>query len=233
MTKTTPQCSTCRVKNLSMLKNCSKATLEEFSAKKTSHFFKPGECLLKEGVEAKGVYCIRSGVAKVEVHTRTGRALILRLEGKGAIVGHRVSGEKNKQPLTITAVEEVQVCQLNPDAFHILSLKCQGLQSEMMKSLLTEIHDVEMRALSLVNHSVRERVAAALLHIAEVYHYREGGCSLHVRLDRQDIADLAGTTKEQVSKILAELRLARLISFKAKHLKYFDLAGLRKIAEEN
>jgi len=52
-----------------------------------------------------------------------------------------------------------------------------------------------------------------------------------VHLDRQDIADLAGTTKEQVSVALSELREAKLISFKAKHFKFLDLEGLKKMAE--
>jgi CRP-like cAMP-binding protein len=69
-----------------------------------------------------------------------------------------------------------------------------------------------------------------LLHIAEIYHYQQGGCSIHVGIDRQDMADLAGTTKEQVSLVLSTLRQEKLVNFKAKHFKYFDLEGLRKIA---
>ena len=231
MTKPTPNCTTCKVKNLSVLRNCCTEILEEISEKKTSYLFKKGDRLLTEGGEAKGIYCIRSGVTKVEVHNNEGRPLILRLEGKGSVAGYRVTGKKDKQPLTITAVENVQACHLSTEKFRSISLKCQCLRSEIMKSLLSELHSVEMRALSLVNNSVKERIAGVLLHIADVYHYRQGGCSIHVRLDRQDIADLAGTTKEQVSKILAELRQAKLINFKAKHFKYIDLAGLRKIVE--
>ena len=190
----TPRCVTCQIKSHSILKNCSDDVLEDISDKKVCVSVQRGERLLSEGEEAKYVYCIRSGVAKVEVQKK-GKALILRLESKGALISNRLFEKKGNQPLTVTALEPMQ------------------------------------RALSLVYNTVRERVAAVLLHIAEIYHYTQDGCSIHVQLDRQDIAELAGTTKEQVSLALAELRQAKLVNFKAKHFKYFNLEGLKKIAE--
>lgn len=229
MIRTTPKCTTCKVKNLSFLRNCSNEILEELSEKKNCIKINKGERLLTEGDEAKSIYCIRSGVVKSEVHKHNNN-LILRLEGKGAIVGYRHAGKRDKQLVTVTAVENMQVCQLSAEKFRFISQKCQSLRTEIMKSLITEMQTVERQALSLVHNSVKERVALVLLHIAEIYRYRQGGCSIRVQLDRQDMADFAGTTKEQVSTALAELHLANLVNFKAKHFKYFDLNGLRKIA---
>jgi len=232
MIKPKPDCTTCKVKGLSFLKNCPVRVLKEISEKKTSHSFKMGTGLLKKDNVGSGIYCIRSGVVKVEAQNKKGGALILRLEGRGAIVGFRATGEITRQPLTITAVEDIQVCHLSEEKFRSVLSTCPELQTEMSKSLLSEIRSVEQKALSLANNSVRERIAESLLHIAQVYQYKESGRSIHTHLDRQDIADLAGTTREQVSKVLADYRHAGLINFKAKHLKYFDLAGLRKVTEE-
>jgi len=214
-----------------LLKNCSADILKEISEQKIGLSFNKGERLLIQGGEAKNIYCIRSGVAKTEVSNARDRSLILRLEGKGAILGLRATEKKDRQPLTVTAVENLQVCQLNADKFRSVTTKCHQLRSEIMNYLLSEIRYVEMRALSMVNNSVKERIAEVLLHIAEVYHYRQGGSSIHVHLDRKDIADLAGTTKEQVSRIMAELRHDKLINFRAKHFKYFDIANLKNMTE--
>ena len=230
---TESRCATCRIKSQSILRNCSAALLEEISAEKTSQLVRRGQPLLTEGEEAKDIFCIRSGVAKVELHSKEGRALMLRLEGGGNIVGLRTAEKKDRQPLTITAVENMQVCRLSPDQIFAASAESKALQEDITKSILIEIKSVEARALSLAFQAVKERVAWSLLHIAEVYGYRQGGCSIHVHLCRQDIADLAGTTKEQVSAMLAEFRKAKLVNFKAKHFKYFDLAGLRKLLENS
>ncbi len=231
MIKPKPNCATCKIRGLSLLKNCPVAALKEISEKKTIHSFSIGTDLLKKDNAGNGIYCIRSGVAKVEIQNKKGGALILRLEGKGAIVGFRATGEISRQPLTITAVEDIQVCHLSEEKFRFVLRNCPELQTEMSKSLLSEIRSVEQKALSLAGNSVRQRIAESLLHIAQVYQYKESGRSIHTHLDRQDIADLAGTTREQISRVLADFQHTGLINVKAKHLKYFDLAGLRKVAE--
>ena len=54
---------------------------------------------------------------------------------------------------------------------------------------------------------------------------------IKVHVDRQEMADLAGTTKEQVSRILADFDQEQLIRFRAKHFKYIAMDKLRQIAE--
>ncbi len=231
MNKPTPRCTTCRIKNKSLLHNCQPDLLEELSDSKLIQSFKKGERLITEGEEARAVYCVRSGVAKAEMHDSQDKTLLLRLEGEGSILGYRVSGKKDKQPLTLTAVENMQVCRIPIEQFRGMTAKSQALRSEIMKHLLAEVHEAESRALTLACHSVKERVAGALLHIATLYQYQQNGCSIHVHLNRQDMAELAGTTKEQVSAVLADLRKERLVLFKAKHFKFFDLPGLKQLAK--
>ncbi|HVW62912.1 MAG TPA: Crp/Fnr family transcriptional regulator [Puia sp.] len=230
MTKPSPHCATCMIRGLSLLKNCSAGVLDEISKKKTSQSFKMGASLVKKDSVDSGIYCIRSGVVKAEVQNKKNGTLILRLEGKGTIVGYRTAGAMARQPLAITAVEEVQACYLSAEGFRSILSDSPELRNEINKALLSEIRSIEQKALSLATNTVRERIAEALLHIAQVYQYKERGRSVHTHLDRQDIADMAGTTREQVSKVLAEFRRSGLIKFRAKHLKYFDLAGLRKVA---
>lgn len=230
MIKPMPRCTTCRTKNISLLRGCCADVLESLSDKKSIHSFKKSERLLTAGEEAKGIYCIRSGIAKVEIQNAQDQTLLLRLVGEGAMVGYRTAEKRDKQPLTVTAIENMQVCRFSTDDFRGMVSADPGLHNEIVRHLLNELQDVENRALSLACNSVKERIAASLLHIADIYNYKQNGCSIHIHLDRQDLADLAGTTKEQVSHILAQFRQLKLINYKSKHFKYFDLNGLRAIA---
>jgi CRP-like cAMP-binding protein len=230
MAKPDPKCTTCRVKNCSVLKNCTYEILQEISNKKKHIAIKKGDRLLQEGDSAKYVYFIRSGVARVELNGRKGRPLILRLASEGSIFGHRVKNIKDKQPLSIVAAEDTNVCYIGIEDYRKTLDKSQHLQDEVMKSLLDEMRGVEMRTVNLAHVPVKERIANTLLHIATIYHYKQAGPGIRVHLDRQDIADLAGTTKEQVSKILADLQKQNLIKFRAKVFKQFDLEGLQKMA---
>jgi len=56
---------------------------------------------------------------------------------------------------------------------------------------------------------------------------------IRVHIDRQEMADLAGTTKEQVSRVLADFDQEELIRFRAKHFKYIAVDQLKNIAESH
>ena len=230
MTMLKPKCTTCHIRNISLLKNCSREALEDISEHKASVDFQNGEYLMKEGEAARGIFCIRSGVIQSEIRDSQ-RSIIIGLQGKGTVVGHRTTGEKGKTPVTVKAVERVEACYIHAEKFLKLMSKHPSLKTEILRSLSAELQCLERHTLNMVCKSVKQRVAIALIHIAGIYNYRQGGSSIHIHLDRQDIADMVGTSMELVCHQLAELREDGLVNFKAKHFKYFDLEGLRILAE--
>jgi CRP-like cAMP-binding protein len=225
-----PRCNTCRVRNCSVLSNCPADILEKLSDNKKYLYFQKGEHLLKEGEHEGDIYFIRSGIAKVEVTGKNGRPLILRLAGTGSVLGHRACHGDMEQPLSAVAVENVYACCISPAIYNQLTEKSAWLHNAMIQSLLDEMRQVELHAVRLTHLSVKERVADTLLHIAKLYQYRPGSNGIHVHMERQDLADLSGTTREQVSRMLTELEKEGLVKFRRKHFKYFDLCGLQRIA---
>ena len=212
-----------------MLSNCSNDILEALSDNKEYLHFQQGERLLIEGQRGGGIYFIRLGIAKIEVNGKNGRPLILRLAGPGTVFGHRIRGSNNEQPLSVEAVEDLYVCHISLARFDQFVEKSPALHSGMMQSLLNEIRQVELHAVRLTQFSVKERVAGALLHIAALYQYQPGSNGIRVHLERQDLADLSGTTREQVSRMLTELQQSGYIKFSGKHFKFFDLNSLQNI----
>ncbi|HTN05346.1 Crp/Fnr family transcriptional regulator [Agriterribacter sp.] len=230
MAQPNPRCNTCRVRNCSVLSNCSNNILEALSDNKEYLHFQRRERLLIEGQHGGGIYFIRSGIAKIEVNGKSGRPLILRLAGAGSVFGHRIRGSNNEQPLSVEAVEDLYVCHISLAYYDQLVEKSPALHSGMMQSLLNEIRQVELHAVRLTHLSVKERVAGTLLHIAALYQYQPGSNGIRVHLERQDLADLSGTTREQVSRMLSGLQQGGYIKYRGKHFKFFNLPGLQQIA---
>ena len=230
MAQPNPRCNTCRVRNCSVLSNCSDDILEILSDSKKYLYFRKGERLLIEGQFGGGIYFIRTGIAKIEVNGKNGRPLILRLAGPGSILGHRIRGNSDEQPLTVVAVEDLYVCHVSISLYDPLVKKSPALHNGMMNALLRDMRQVELHAVRLTHLSVKERVAGALLHVADLYQYQPASNGIRVHLERQDLADLSGTTREQVSRMLAELQLAGFIKFRGKHFKFLDLDALQHIA---
>ena len=169
---------------------------------------------------------------KQELNGRKGRPFILKLANHGQPMGHRSVMSGEPQPFTATAVEDSRVCFIELDFFRNLVRKSEGVRNELDRTYLKEINMAESRLLNVAHQSVREKIASVLLHLAEIYHYQESGSGIKVQIDRQEMADMAGTTKEQVSKILAQFTREKVIRFRAKHFKYLDVERLRKIVDK-
>jgi CRP/FNR family transcriptional regulator len=206
---------------------------QAYKAYKHHYEFKRGEMLFREGDEINGMYFIQSGVIKLEMNAETQRPFILRMIGPGQTMGHRFLNYTGLQPYTATAIEDTRVCFIELGFFKNLLQKNDLLQEEIRKIFLKEMRTTEIKLLQIAQQTVREKVAGILVHLAETYNYKQTGMGIRVHIDRQEMADLAGTTKEQISRILADFDQEQLIRFRAKHFKYIAVDQLREIAENH
>jgi CRP-like cAMP-binding protein len=233
MTRITSYCQTCTVKNCIMLKSFGPEELHVYKPYKHHYEFKKGELIFREGDEINGLYFVQTGVIKQEMNADKQRPFILRLIGPGQTMGHRFLSYTGLQPYTATAVEDTRVCFIELGFFKNLMQKNENLQEELRKIFLKEIRSTEVKLLQIAQQTVREKVAGILVHLAETYNYKQTGMGIKVHIDRQEMADLAGTTKEQVSRILADFDQEQLIRFRAKHFKFMAVDKLRQIAEKH
>lgn len=233
MTRITSYCQTCTVKNCIMLKSFGQEQIHLYKPYKHHYEFKKGELIFREGDEINGLYFIQSGVIKLEMNGETERPFILRLIGAGQTMGHRFLSYTGLQPYSASAVEDSRVCFIELGFFKNLMQKNELLQEEVRKIFLREIRTTEVKLLQIAQQTVREKVAGILVHLAETYNYKQVGMGIRVHVDRQEMADLAGTTKEQVSRILADFDQEQLIRFRAKHFKYIAVDKLRQISERH
>jgi CRP/FNR family transcriptional regulator len=198
---------------------------------KDHRVFKKGDVILREGDESRGLFFIQNGVVKVQLNGVLGRPLILRLSGQGAHFGHRITPGSRQSPYSVVAVEDTSICFVSNENYQKLASGHAEFQNEIVASYLNELQQVEARTLLLAHKTVRQKVADALLKVAAAYRYQHNASGIRVHLDRQDMADLAGTTKEQVSKILFEFKEEGFLRFRAKHFKYMDTTALQRLVE--
>lgn len=231
MAITRHDCITCNVRNCSILDDCDRDTLTAISTYKISKQLRKGERLFSEGDPIRGVCFIKKGFLKVELNGKQGRPLILRLAGRGTIFGHRANSRHALHPCSATALSDVHYCYIPIDLFTEIKCKSDSLKQQILNLFLDELEVAEKKAVHLAHKSVRERVAESILMIADAYQYEESKQSFRISLCRQDMADLAGTTKEQVSKALKDFEKEGLIKCAAKRFNYLNTSALRSVAE--
>jgi CRP-like cAMP-binding protein len=225
------RCYTCRIKSCSFLKDCSKDVLEELSDLKQHFTFERGELIVRENEEIKGVYFISTGVAKVMLNGVQGRPLIIRLLQPGEVFGHRINAKHKVHPASIVAIEKTNICFVPLSSFLKFFNNDKTFFQGVINQYLNDVRDVELRSIYLAHKTVRQKVAGAMLQIAKAYQYQHDAKGIRIHLERQEIADLASTTKEQVSKVLFDLKGEGLINFRAKHFKFLDTGALQEIVD--
>lgn len=226
-----PQCLTCNLQDCIMKKLGSTTLMAEIQPFKHTTEYKRGTRLYREGQEPKGVYFIRSGLVKLEKKGTHDRKMILKMSGPGQALGHHCIEPGDDHSSTAITIEDSRFCFIEIDAFRRAFHHSDAFRSELRRMIMGETRELETKLALMTYRHVREKVADALVYIAKRYGYVPDGKGIRINVDRQEMADMVGTTKEQVSKNLSELMQRGLIRCRAKHFKYIDLEGLTSLID--
>ena len=228
MPLTPPDCFNCHCKDCSILKNCSKKWLSIINDRKTYFACKKGQAIIYEGMMMDSVYFIYKGKAKATAVGLHGRQQIQQLAKTGDILGFRGMGGTYTFPSSVYAIEDSCICAIGRDLFFDVLEANPDLTFAMLMMVTDELRKSELRMKNLSLMNVREKIANSLLYIYEIFGNGSSG-ELDMTLSRQEIAEIAGTTKEQVSKSLSEFEQEGKIKVDRKKIIIPDIHVLKRI----
>jgi len=226
----TENCVICKLRHSGFFCDLPKQSVEDLDKIKYASAFPPGAVLFVEGQVPRGVYIICSGRVKLTTTSRDGKTLILRIAEAGEVLG--LHGMVSEKPHELTA-ETLQPCQLDfvkrddflkflqshPDAcLHAAQHLSQDCQSayEMIRSLG-------------LSHSVSEKLARLLLEWASGGEETKEGIRIKVALTHEEIAQLIGTSRETVTRVLGEFREKQFAHLRGSTLLIRNKAALEKL----
>jgi len=228
MPLTPPDCFNCHCKDCSILKNCSKQWLTLINEQKNYFACKKGQAIIYEGMMMDSVYFIYQGKAKSIAAGLQGKQQIQQLAKTGDILGFRGMGGTYTFPSSVYAIEDSCICSIGRELFFDVLEANPNLTFEMLMLVTDELRKSELRMKNLSLMNVREKIANSLLYIYEIFGNVSSG-ELEILLSRQEIAEIAGTTKEQVSKCLSEFEQEGKIKTDRKKIVIPSIAELKRI----
>jgi len=176
------------------------------------------------------VHIICSGRVKLYTTSRDGKTLILRIAQPGEILGLHATVAGKPYELTAETLQSSQLDFVRRDDFlkflqnhadaclhaaQHLSQNCQSAY-EMIRSLG-------------LSHSVAEKLARLLLEWATDAETTEDGLRIKVALTHEEIAQLIGTSRETVTRVLGEFRDKQLAQLRGSTLLIQNKAGLERL----
>ena len=212
--------------------HCNSVWLIKIESKKIQIEHMARDIIFREGGYVEGVYFIQHGNVKVVAKGTDNRDQIVRMAVDGQVLGHRGFGD-DKYPISAVAISDTIVCFIDNETLYGAFMENPKLTLHMMEFYSRELRKIEIRMKYLTQMNVKEKIAEALLFLKEVFGVNHNDGTLSVCFSRQEIADLAGITAEQVSREISEFVKNKLI---LKHgqsgIQLIDENGLHEIVSK-
>jgi len=225
-------CSACQNTDCIIKKNSHGESIERYLEAKHTIQCKKGQQFILEGAPVHGLYFVFSGKVKVAKTGFQGREQIVRFAKDGEIIGHRGFGIGQSYQINAVAIEDTVLCNFTNEALQEMLHKLPNITYDFMVFYAEELNRSETKVRKFAQMTVREKVIDAFLYI-----HRKFGQSdnyLNIQLSRKEIADFAGTTDEQVIRVISSLKKEELLRASGKKLGIVDIDMLRKeISEHN
>jgi len=167
--------------------------------------FKRKDCIYREGQQPTAVYYIVEGEVKTSQINEDGKEFVTGIYSKGQFFGYVPLLREIPYNESATALTEVVLETIPKSDFQSLVYTNRGVAAQFIKLLSNNVFDHERRLLDMAYHSVRQRVASAIL---QLYNTSDGNkiCVL-----RRDIAGVVGTALETLNRTVADFREEGLI----------------------
>ena len=226
----TENCLICKLRQSGFFCDLPRPSLEALEKIKYASAFPQGAVLFVEGQAARGIYIICSGRVKLSTTSRDGKTLILRIAEAGEVLGLHatVSGK----PYELTA-ETLQPCQLDfirrEDFLKFLQNHadaCLSAAQHLSKNCQDAYEMIRSLGLS---HSVSEKLARLLLEWSTDGDTTPEGIRIKVALTHEEIAQLIGTSRETVTRVLGEFREKKVAQLRGSTLVIRDKAALERL----
>jgi CRP-like cAMP-binding protein len=202
---------------------------EKLAAHQLVQQYDKGEIIFREGSVPSGIFFIRSGKVKKYKTGSQQREQIIYVADAGEIIGYHAILSGDRYPDSAAALEKSSLAFIPKEDFLRVLETSPGLSRRLLGALSHEFAVLANSISLLAGNSVRERLALQLIVLREKY---KGFSSVSatnpvpVTISRSDLASLVGTSKENVVRLLTQLKEDGIIETKGRAITILDVGAL-------
>jgi CRP/FNR family transcriptional regulator len=199
--------------------NMSPKSMQALDAMKFTGLYPKGSVLFVDGEQPRGVFILCSGRAKLTASSSEGKTLIVKIAEAGEVLG--ASATILGRPYEVSA-ETIEPAQLNfirrEDFLRFLQDHAEAcMHTAQQLSEKYQSAQREIRSLGLAQ-STSEKLARLLLNWCAQGEVTAKGVRLKVLLTHEEIAQMVGTTRETVTRLLNDFKRRKIIEVKGSTL---------------
>ncbi|GAW93011.1 Crp/Fnr family transcriptional regulator [Calderihabitans maritimus] len=179
--------------------------------------------IFMEGEPGDGLYFVKSGQVKISKILEDGREKILRFLKEGDIFAEVLLFDPGPFPATAEAVEDSEIGIIRNEDMEEFLLKNPEIMLKILRVMSKRLRQAQMQVRDLAFKDTYGRLAGMLLKLAEEYGEKsEEGTTIKLSLSQQELANLIGSSRETVARILGDFRKRGAIVIKRQKITILD-----------
>ena len=201
------------LKSVTLFADLEEGELERFSQVAVPRTFPAGTRVFHEGDDSDACYIVKEGSFRVTREHSDGRAITLATLGPGEIFGELAMLDGDKRSASAEALSEGELLALPANDVRALLARHPEISLKLVAGLVRRLRAANVRLSRQSFQTVPSRVAGILAQLSREAHDGDGDPSeeVTINMNQTDLAQLAGTSRESVSRFLAELERAGVV----------------------
>ena len=211
------------LKNVSIFNGLSGDDLGYISKKMVPKSYDVGQVIILEESEGDDCFFVTEGSVKITRLSKDGREVILAILNEGEFFGEMALLDGGLRSANVIALEKTDALTLHRKDFIDSLKKYPQIAIQLLKEMAHRLRESDRQITSLSLSDAEKRIALSLLRISDEQGViKKGKVIISKPPIQQDIANMAGTSRETVSRTLRILEDERFINRNGHELVIID-----------
>lgn len=220
------------LKQVAIFADLNPETISRFESRCHWHTYRPGKELIAFKGTATDVYFLTYGLARVIIHSPTGKDVVYRTIKPGDIFGDFSAIDGEPRSASVEVLQPSTVASMSSWHFRNAILDESELAMALLRKLTADCRRLTRRVLEFSTFAVRNRIQAELLRLAGGYSSTREDAVIRHAPTHEVIASRVSTHREAVTRELSRLTKLGIVERKGADLVIKDVARLAEMVQE-
>lgn len=216
-----------KLNDFKILKDLSEHDAKEITPYINRKEFAKKDTIFSEGDPSEWFYLVETGKVKITKLSQEGKELIIEIIHPGDFFGGIAVVRGFPYPAHAVAMEDTKTVRISKNNMLKILDRFPDLMMKIVQSIGDRLKDSHETTKNIALEKVGSRIASLLLKLSEKSGHETGdGIEIDMKLTKQDIAEMVGTTVETSIRTMSLFKKSGLISEKQGKIIIKDRDGL-------
>lgn len=190
--------------------------------------YRRNQVIFMEEETGNYMYLVLTGKVKVAKSTSSGRETILAIHKAGDFFGEMSLLDGKTAPATVSAMEDSKIISVSGTDFHKYLMHNEKVLLQIIDVLCARLRQVWQKQ-SLSSSKADARIRMGIYDLAQRHGVQDAhGTIIDLKITHQELAEMVGTSRETVTRVIARLREEGVIEVDQRRMTLLDPQALLK-----